>query len=122
MIIKATDPKLRSIAAKLLKSEIAEVNIAINKANELHGMVAEQAARLDAVDRAMAERQAEQAALLGKVNRVMAERHAQHALELKQARVQGNTELRQVARQVKQLQGTVERLLRATADRGNRGK
>ena len=104
MIIKATDAQLRSIAAKLIESEIAEVRAVIDRANKLHDMVSERVERLDRTDRVVAEMQ------------------AQRASEIKQVRAQGSAELREVTRQVKQLRGTVERLLLATADRGNRGE
>jgi hypothetical protein len=88
--------------------QIAEVRAAIDKANRQHGVVVN---RFDRTDRAVD--------LLRKEN---ADAHGQRVREIKQAQTQGNTELREVARQVKQLQGTVERLLLATADRGNRGE
>jgi siderophore synthetase component len=88
--------------------QIAEVRAAIAKANKQHGVMTD---RLDKADRA--------ADLLRKE---AIEAQAQCAREIKQARTQGSTELREVARQVQQLRGTVERLLLATADRGNRGK
>jgi len=88
--------------------QIAEVRAAIDKANRQHGVVAD---RLDRTDRAV-----------DLLRQKAAEAQAQRVREIKQARTQGNTELREVARQVNQLRGTVERLLLATADRGNRGE
>ena len=88
--------------------QIAEVRAAIDKVNRQHGVVVD---RLDRTDRAV-----------GLLRQEAAEAQAQRVREIKQARTQGDTELREVARQVKQLRGTVERLLLATADRGNRGE
>jgi hypothetical protein len=88
--------------------QIAEVRAAIDRANRQHVVVVE---RLDRTDRAVNLLRKEGAAA-----------HEQRVREIKQAQTQGNTELREVARQVKQLQSTVERLLLATADRGNRGE
>jgi 23S rRNA G2069 N7-methylase RlmK/C1962 C5-methylase RlmI len=88
--------------------QIEEVRAAIDKANRLHGVVVD---RFDRTDRAM-----------DLLRQEAAEAQAQRVREIKQARTQGNTELREVARQVKQLRGTVERLLLASADRGNRGE
>jgi hypothetical protein len=88
--------------------QIAEVRAAIDKANRQHGAVVD---RLDKTDRAVD--------LLRKED---VDAHGQRVREINQVRTQGNTELREVVRQVKQLQGTVERLLLATANRGNRGE
>jgi len=88
--------------------QIAEVRAAIDKAIKQHAAMAD---RLDRTDRAV-----------DLLRQEAAEAQVQRVREIKQARTQGNTELREVARQVKQLRGTVERLLLATADRGNRGE
>jgi len=133
MIIKEDDPRLRSVAAKLIKSQIAEVLTTIDNANKIHAIVAEQADQLNKEVRAAIDKANKKyAAMTDRLDRTdravdllrqeAAEAQAQRVREIKQARTQGDTELREVARQVKQLRGTVERLLLASADRGNRGE
>ena len=112
-VAKQTTAQLQQLSdmrqgARSQADQIAEVRAAIDKAIKQHAVMAD---RLDRTDRAVD--------LLRKED---AEAQAQRVREIKQARTQGNTELREVARQVKQLRGTVERLLLATADRGNRGE